>query len=64
MSYPSVNAYIAPFKAEGTHVAKVACPVLRTFRAKAEINTDFKILRAEDLLGAHFVHLFWLTVHE
>jgi hypothetical protein len=29
-----------------------------------EINTDFKILRAEDLFGARFVHLFRLTVHE
>ena len=67
MSYiphQSINGYIAPFEAEGTHVAKVARPVLCTLRAKLEINSDFKILRAEDLLGAHFVDLFRLTVHQ
>jgi len=29
-----------------------------------EVNSDFKILRAQDLLGAYLVNLFRFTVHK
>lgn len=50
--------------AEGTHVAKVARPVLCAFRAQTEIDANFEILSAEDLLGPHLVDLFWLAIDE
>jgi hypothetical protein len=50
--------------AEGTHVAKVARPVLCALWAQTEIDANFEILGAEDLLGAHLVDLFWLAIDE
>ena len=49
---------------ERTHVAKVARPVLCTFGAQAEIDANFEIFGAEDLLGAYLIDLFWFAIDE
>lgn len=47
-----------------THVAKVACPVFCAFWTQAELDAHLEVLGAQNLLGAHFVHIFGLTIHK